>query len=69
MCVHATARTALARGYRVVLPYDAHGTYNIPAVPGVSEEIPAHVVSRVAAWSLGDQPENTIPTTAVTFIS
>ncbi|WP_405065392.1 isochorismatase family protein [Kribbella sp. NBC_01510] len=69
MCVYATARTALARGYRVVLPYDAHGTYTIPAVPGVSEEIPAHVVSRVAAWSLGDQPENTIPTTAVTFTS
>ena len=69
MCVYATARTALARGYRVVLPYDAHGTYNIPAVSGVSEEIPAHVVSRVAAWSLGDQPENTIPTTAVTFTS
>ena len=69
MCVHATARTALARGYRVVLPYDAHGTYNIPAVPGISEEIPAHIVSRVAAWSLGDEPENTIPTTAVTFTS
>jgi nicotinamidase-related amidase len=67
MCVQATARTALARGYRVVLPYDAHGTYNIPPVPGVSEEIPAHVVSRVAAWSLGDQPENTVPTAAVTF--
>lgn len=69
MCVQATARTALARGYRVVLPYDAHGTYNIPAVPGVSEQIPAHVVSRVAAWSLGNEPENTIPTTAVTFTS
>jgi hypothetical protein len=39
MCVQATARTALARGYRVVLPHDAHGTYNVPAVPGVSEEI------------------------------
>jgi streptothricin hydrolase len=69
MCVHTTARTALARGYRVVLPYDAHGTYNIPAVPGVSEKIPAHIVSRVAAWSLGNQPENTIPTTAITFTS
>jgi nicotinamidase-related amidase len=67
MCVAATAKTALARGYHVLLPHDAHGTYNIPAVPGVSEEIPAHVVSRVAAWSLGDQPENTIPTSAITF--
>jgi nicotinamidase-related amidase len=69
MCVQATARTALARGYRVVLPYDAHGTYNIPAVRGVCEEIPAHVVSRVAAWALGDEPENTIPAAAVTFTS
>lgn len=69
MCVQATARTALARGYRVVLPHDAHGTYDIPAVPGVSAEIPAHVVSRVAAWSLGDQPDNTIPTAAVDFTS
>ncbi|WUJ68254.1 isochorismatase family protein [Kribbella soli] len=67
MCVAATSKTALARGYRVVLPHDAHGTYNIPAVPGVSEQIPADVVSRVAAWSLGDQPENTLPTSAVTF--
>jgi nicotinamidase-related amidase len=67
MCVAATARTALARGYRVSLPYDAHGTYDVPAVPGVSEEVPGHVVSRVAAWSLGDQPENTVPASAVAF--
>ena len=67
MCVHATAKTALARGYRVVLPYDAHGTYDIPAVPGVSEAVPAHIASRVAAWSLGNQPANTLPTSSVTF--
>lgn len=67
MCVHATARTALARGYRVVLPHDAHSTYDIPAVAGVSEEVPAHVVSRVAAWSLGDEPESTVEAAAVTF--
>lgn len=67
MCVQATARTALARGYRVVLPHDAHATYNIPAVPGVSDEIPAHVVSRVAAWALGDEPESTVETADVTF--
>ncbi len=54
MCVQATSRTALARGYRVVLPYDAHATYDIPAVPEVSEVVPAHVVSRVAAWALGE---------------
>jgi len=67
MCVHATSRTALARGYRVVLPHDAHATYDVPAVPGVSERIPAHAVSRVAAWSLGDQPDITTPASAVTF--
>ena len=67
MCVHATAKAALARGYRVVLPYDAHATYDVPAVPGVADKIPAHIVSRVAAWSLGDQPENTTPASAVTF--
>jgi streptothricin hydrolase len=67
MCVHATAKTALARGYRVVLPHDAHATYDIPAVPGVSEPVPAHIASRVAAWSLGNQATNTIPTSTVTF--
>ncbi|MFD3399760.1 isochorismatase family protein [Kribbella sp. NPDC058693] len=67
MCVHATAKTALARGYHVLLPHDAHGTYDVPAVHGVSDKIPAQTVSRVAAWSLGDQPENTIPTASVTF--
>jgi nicotinamidase-related amidase len=67
MCVQATARTALARGYRVVLPYDAHATYDVPAVPDVSDAVPAHIVSRVAAWALGDQPENTVPAKAVTF--
>ncbi len=69
MCVQATARTALARGYRVVLPHDAHGTYDVPAVPDVSDAVPAHVVSRVAAWALGDQAENTVPAKAVTFTS
>ena len=67
MCVAATAKTALARGYHVVLPHDAHATYNIPAVPGVSEEIPAHLASRVAAWSLGNQAKTTLPTKAITF--
>jgi nicotinamidase-related amidase len=57
MCVSATARTALARDFRVVLPHDAHATTGIPAVPGVREAIPAAVVSRVAEWALGSELE------------
>jgi len=57
MCVSATARTALDRGYRVVLPHDAHGTYDIPAGPGFDQDVPAAVAARVAEWSLGDQVE------------
>jgi streptothricin hydrolase len=57
MCVSATARTALDRGYRVVLPHDAHATTGVPATPGLGEAIPAAVVSRVAEWALGDQLE------------
>ncbi|GAA1605843.1 hypothetical protein GCM10009789_69890 [Kribbella sancticallisti] len=57
MCVSATARTALARDFRVVLPHDAHTTTGVPAVPGVAEAVPASVVSRVAEWALGDQLE------------
>ncbi|MFI5945616.1 isochorismatase family protein [Streptomyces uncialis] len=67
MCVQATARTALARGHRVVLPYDAHATQNVPAAPGISDEIPAATVSRVAAWALGGRAEITAPAAAVTF--
>ncbi|WP_427895662.1 isochorismatase family protein [Kribbella sp. GL6] len=67
MCVRATAETALDRGYQVVLPHDAHATYDVPAVPGVSEAVPAHIASRVAAWSLGDQITNTLPTSTTTF--
>ncbi|MEU9744878.1 MULTISPECIES: isochorismatase family protein [Streptomyces] len=57
MCVSATARTALARGYRVVLPHDAHATYDAPAVDGISDGVPAATVSRVAEWALGDEVE------------
>ncbi len=58
MCVAATARDALARGYRVVLPHDAHATYDIPADPDLPADfVPAAVVARVAEWSLGDQIE------------
>jgi streptothricin hydrolase len=55
MCVAATARTALDRGYAVVLPRGAHATYDIPPGPGFADIVPARVVSRVAEWSLGDQ--------------
>ncbi|WP_086825146.1 isochorismatase family protein [Streptomyces sp. NRRL B-24572] len=67
MCVQATARTALALGYRVVVPHDAHATQDIPAAPGISETIPAATVSRVAAYALGSDAETTVPAAAVTF--
>jgi nicotinamidase-related amidase len=57
MCVGATARGAMERGYRVLLPHDAHGTYDIPAVDGLAERVPAHHVARVAEWALGDEVE------------
>ncbi|TJZ49547.1 isochorismatase family protein [Streptomyces piniterrae] len=57
MCVAATARTALALGFRVVLPHDGHATYDIPAAPGISEPVPAAMSSRAAEWALGDEVE------------
>jgi len=50
MCVSATARAALARRLQVVLPHDAHGTYDL-------DDIPASVVARVAEHALGDGVE------------
>jgi streptothricin hydrolase len=47
MCVSATARTALDRGLTVLMPRDAHGTYDL-------DDIPAAVVARVAEHALGD---------------
>ncbi|MFJ7129076.1 isochorismatase family protein [Streptomyces sp. NPDC098101] len=67
MCVQATARTALARGYRVVVPYDAHATQDVPAAPGIAGTIPAATASRVAAYALGSDAEITAPAAAVTF--
>ncbi|MFH8837951.1 isochorismatase family protein [Streptomyces sp. NPDC017868] len=67
MCVQATARTALALGYRVVVPYDAHATQDIPAAPGISEAVPAATVSRVAAYALGSDAETTVAAADVTF--
>ncbi|HUB38799.1 MAG TPA: isochorismatase family protein [Streptosporangiaceae bacterium] len=57
MCVSATARSALHRGLAVILPHDAHATYDIPALSGIAPAIPAATVSRVAEWALGDQLE------------
>ncbi|MEU9700713.1 cysteine hydrolase family protein [Streptomyces sp. NPDC047981] len=67
MCVQATARTALELGYRVVLPYDAHATHDIPAAPGIADAVPAATVSRVAAWALSREADTTTPASAVTF--
>lgn len=53
MCVAATARAALQRGYGVLLPHDAHATYDVPAGPG-SQSVPAEMAARAAEWSLGD---------------
>lgn len=67
MCVSATARTALDREYRVVLPHDAHATTGIPATPGLSEAVAPSVVSRVAEWALGDEIEIVQHAKSVTF--
>lgn len=54
MCVAATARGAMTRGFTVVLPRDGHTTYAVPA-DGAAPAVPATHVSRVAEWSLGDE--------------
>lgn len=54
MCVAATARTALELGFDVLLPHDAHATYDVPAGPG-SAGVPAAMAARAAEWSLGDE--------------
>ena len=54
MCIAATARAALERGYGVLLPHDAHATYDVPAGPG-SQGVPAAMAARAAEWSLGDE--------------
>lgn len=62
MCVAATARAALERGFTVLLPHDAHATYDVPPGPGGSPGVPAALAARAAEWSLGD--EVVIPATA-----
>lgn len=58
MCVAATARGALARGFTVVLPRGAHATYDVPDEGIDAPGVPAAQVSRVAEWSLGDTVES-----------
>jgi streptothricin hydrolase len=55
MCVAATARAAMQRGYGVILPHDGHATYDVPPGPGGSEMVPAAMAARAAEWSLGDE--------------
>ncbi len=67
MCVSATARSALEKGFGVVLPHDAHATYDIPAAPGLGAAVPAAIVARVAEWALGDEIELVRSAAQVTF--
>lgn len=55
MCVAATARSAMERGYHVVLAHDAHGTYDVPALAAGEPDVPAELAARAAEWSLGDE--------------
>jgi len=55
-CVSAAARACLERDLGVVLPHDAHATYDVPAGPG-SPGVPAALASRAAEWALGDEVE------------
>jgi nicotinamidase-related amidase len=68
MCVAATARAVLERGYGVLLPHDAHATYDVPAGPG-SMPVPAAMAARAAEWSLGDQIQICASAQEVRFIA
>jgi nicotinamidase-related amidase len=67
MCVLATARAALDRGFGVVMPHDGHATFDIGPAPGATERVPAAMASRVAEWALGDEVEIVAHTTDVQF--
>jgi nicotinamidase-related amidase len=67
MCVAATARAALLRGYAVILPHDGHATYDVPPGPGGSAKVPANMAARAAEWSLGDEITITASVTDVRF--
>ncbi|HEV7899830.1 MAG TPA: isochorismatase family protein [Planosporangium sp.] len=68
MCVSATVRTALNFGFGVVMPHDAHATYDIPAAPDISDVVAA-AVSWVAEWALGDQIEVVPHASGVNFVA
>ncbi|KSV94270.1 isochorismatase family protein [Sinorhizobium sp. GL28] len=55
MCLAATARTAMVKGFTVILANDAHATYDVPPGPGRSPMVPARLAARAAEWSLGDE--------------
>ncbi|OKP77990.1 isochorismatase [Ensifer adhaerens] len=55
MCLAATARTAMAKDFTVILANDAHATYDVPPGPGRSPMVPARLAARAAEWSLGDE--------------
>lgn len=55
MCLAATTRAALEKGFTVILSHDGHATYDVPAGPGNSQAVPARMAARAAEWSLGDE--------------
>ncbi|MDH0647142.1 isochorismatase family protein [Pseudomonas sp. GD03858] len=69
MCLAATARAALQRGFEVLLPHDAHATYDVPPGPGGSPGVPAALAARAAEWSLGDDVRILPGVEAVVFSS
>lgn len=56
MCVAATARGALQRGFGVVIAHDSHATYDVPEQGPSAPSVPARLAARAAEWALGDGP-------------
>lgn len=56
MCVAATARGALQRGFAVVIAHDSHATYDVPEQGPSAPAVPARLAARAAEWALGDGP-------------
>ncbi|QXI40131.1 isochorismatase family protein [Pseudomonas xantholysinigenes] len=67
MCLAATVRAALQRGFDVLLPHDAHATYDVPPGPGGSPGVPAALAARAAEWSLGDEVQILASVEALAF--
>lgn len=68
MCVAATARSAMERGYEVVLAHDAHGTFRVPPLVNGEPEVPAELAARAAEWSLGDDVLIPLTSESVRFL-